>query len=210
MKKILLTLTLVAVVLSMWYFSTRSQVSLPAVPSQDTQVALAPEVENVLDQEITTLGMLAQDPVVISETQKSNQKNKDLTKAEIDRLDRDWQQSKTITPFIRMFLENATAERLLAFQKNHPGFKEIFVADAYGLNVGQTDKTSDYYQADESWWTDSFNAGKGKTFHGKIEFDASSQTEAISIYIPIMNPESGAAIGVLKGVLDLLSIKNSL
>ena len=44
--------------------------------------------------------------------------------------------------------------------------------------------------------------------HGKIEFDESSQTEAISLYVPVM--DGGKAIGVFKGVLDLSSISGQL
>lgn len=171
---------------------------------------LSPEVEAVLAKETKILEGLAQDPLIISEVAASNAKDRTLSKEAIARLDEEWQKSKEMTPFIQQFLSNRTAERLVAFQTDHAGFKEIFVANIYGLNVGQTDKTSDYYQADEAWWQDSYNDGLGKILHGQIEFDESSQTEAISLYVPITDLASSKAIGVLKGVLDLVVIKRQL
>ncbi len=184
--------------------------SAPVAKTESKEIQLAPEVEAILAEETEKLKILVANSVIVDEVRASNEKNKNLAQAEIQTIDKEWQASKNINPFIQKFLDNKTAVELRAFQNQYPGFKEIFVADAYGLNVGQTNKTSDYYQADEAWWVDSFNGGVGKIMHGKIEFDQSSQTEAISIYLPIMDTVSGKAIGVLKGVLDLRAIKSAL
>jgi hypothetical protein len=191
-----------------WWFMMQS----PATSSAKTQASdsskLAPEVETVLAQETDILVALAADPSIISTVRASSEKNKLLSTEEIQRMDKEWQDSKSVTSFIAQFMSNPTALQLVAFQKTHPEFKEVFVADAAGLNVAQTDKTSDYYQADESWWTNSFNDGRGMVAHGNIEFDESSQTEAISLYVPVM--DGSRAIGVFKGVLDLSSISDQL
>lgn len=181
-----------------------------ANPKTSTEATLAPEVEQVLIKETGYLEELIRDPAILSAVIASNKKDASLSKEDIARIDDEWQKSKGVTPFIQQFLSNSTAERLLTFQKVHPGFKEVFVANAYGLNVGQTNKTSDYLQSDEAWWQNSYNDGVGKVSHGKIEFDESSQTEAISLYVPIIDPSSSKAVGVLKAVLDLSSIKSAL
>ena len=80
----------------------------------------------------------------------------------------------------------------------------------YGLNAGQTNKTTDYYQADEDWWIGAYNSGKGKASHGTIEFDESAQTEAISLYIPVMDGINNKAIGVIKAVVSITAIKMDL
>jgi hypothetical protein len=210
MKYTIGAVLLIILVLGGYMYLYKATPAAGPITSSTPQTALAPQVEKVLAEQITTLQTLAADPIIVAETKTTNDKNKDITQAQINTLDQEWQNSKGITPFIRTFLENATAQRLLAFQREHPGFKEIFVADAHGLNVGQTDKTSDYYQADESWWTGSFAGGKGKSLHGAVEFDASSQTQSIAIYVPIRDPESGSAIGVLKGVFDVAAISQAL
>jgi hypothetical protein len=191
-----------------WWFMMQTPASAPAQIQTSNSAKLAPEVETVLTQETNILMALAADPTIISAVRTSNEKNKLLSADEIQRVDKEWQDSKSVTSFIAQFMSNPTALSLVTFQKTHPEFKEIFVADATGLNVAQTDKTSDYYQADETWWINSFNNGNGLTTHGNIEFDESSQTEAISLYVPVM--DGSRAIGVFKGVLDLASISNQL
>lgn len=172
--------------------------------------AYAPEVEERLTTVAASLQQIVTDPVIIAGVQAANEKDKLLSTADITLQDEQWIASKELTPFISAFMTNATAQQLTAYQRDNPGFKELFIADAYGLNVGQTDKTSDFYQADESWWVNAMKGGQGKVFHGKIEFDQSSQTEAISIYVPVIDPSTRIAIGVLKAVLDVSSIGHSL
>jgi hypothetical protein len=41
---------------------------------------------------------------------------------------------------------------------------EMFVMDAKGLNVGQSDVTSDYWQGDEAKWQKTYGAGPGVVF----------------------------------------------
>jgi hypothetical protein len=125
-------------------------------------------------------------------------------------LDQRWRKTDGTDNFINPFLTNAVAVKLMEFQKNNFGFQEIFVTDEHGLNVGQTNKTTDYYQADEEWWIRAYNFGEGKTYHGLVEFDESAQTEAISIYVPIRDPDTAIAIGVTKAVFSITAIKAEL
>ncbi len=219
MKNFLIVIVLLILISGVVYFYVNKKTALvpapvtesaPVVKTESKEIQLVSEVVAVLDKEAEKLKIFVGRQVIVSEVRASNEKNKNLSQAEIQTLDKEWRAAKDINPFIQKFLDNKTAVELRAFQNQHPGFKEIFVADAYGMNVGQTNKTSDYYQADEAWWVDSFNGGVGKIVHGKPEFDQSSQTEAISLYLPIMDTASGKAIGVLKGVLDLKAIKSAL
>lgn len=171
-------------------------------------VSLAPEIESVLSQQMGSLMTLGVSSVFLNEVLSANEKNKELTFDDITRLDDEWIASKNVTPFIYQLLSNEIAKQLSAFQDKNQSFKEIFVADARGLNIGLTNKTSDYYQADESWWVNAYNGGSGRPLHGNIEFDQSAQTEAISIYVPVMKGDK--AIGVIKGVIDLSAIKSQL
>ena len=211
MKFFIITCILLAGILGgLYYYLSKDTISTVSTIEQKevVQTSLSPEVEAILDKEEDTLRALTVVPVIIAEVKDANNRNSSLSIEDINKLDAEWRVGEDSLPLIQDALSNETAQALIEFQKMHPGFKEIFVADAQGLNVGQTDKTSDYYQADEAWWVDSFNGGVGLAMHGKIEFDDSSQTEAISIYLPIY--DAGRAIGVLKGVLDLSVIKNQL
>ncbi|MDO8523225.1 MAG: hypothetical protein Q7S12_03025, partial [bacterium] len=198
-----------------WFSSQKTEIPPPsggATPanSGNVKTALSPEIEAVLSQKMMTVEALAKDPIILKEVALINEKNKNLTSAEITALDNKWRASKGIDDFIKPFLTNKTAVQLFAFQEKNPGFPEIFVTDKYGLNVGQTDKTSDYYQADEDWWVNAYANGIGKSYHGAIEFDDSAQSEAISIYVPIKDPSSSAVVGVIKAVLSIAAIKSAL
>lgn len=178
--------------------------------SQVSKILLAPEVEAVLDRKIALIRELVEDPVIVNEVKKANQQHKDISLQEILKLDTRWRSTEGIDEFIEPFLTNEIAHKLIEFQERHPGFSEIFVVDMYGLNAGQTNKTTDYYQADEDWWIGAYNSGKGKASHGAIEFDESAQTEAISLYIPVMDRINNKAIGVIKAVVSITAIKMDL
>ncbi len=107
-------------------------------------------------------------------------------------------------------LTNPCAKVLVGFQETNKGFSEVFVTDGRGLVVAATNKTSDYLQADEAWWTDTFAGGRGKARHGEIEYDPSARSEAISLYAPVIDPETKQAVGVIKAVCDLTAIKMEL
>ena len=84
------------------------------------------------------------------------------------------------------------------------------VTDKRGLICGETNKTTDYYQADEQWWITAYNLGKGKSYYGGIEYDESAMAEVISIYVPVIDPGINKAIGVIKAACDITAIKMEL
>src|SRR3546814_10480376 len=53
---------------------------------------------------------------------------------------------------------------------------EIFVMDNRGLNVGQSEVTSDYWQGDEAKFQKSYEAGADAIFVDEVEMDESTQT----------------------------------
>lgn len=168
------------------------------------------QVEQVLLQKRKLIEELLSDAVVLEAVTVSNQTHQTISDAKIKELDSKWQATKGVDDFVKSFLTNPCAKQLINFQDNSDGFKEIFIADAKGLNVCQTNKTSDFYQADEAWWVDAFDSSKGKVGHGVLEYDESAKTEAISLYIPVIDPKTHVAIGVCKAVVDVTDVKESL
>jgi hypothetical protein len=76
--------------------------------------------------------------------------------------------------------------------------------------VALTNRTSDYYQADEDWWVKTYNGGQGIPSHGDVEYDGSAAAEAIAMYVPITDPETMTSIGVMKVLVDIAAIKMAL
>jgi hypothetical protein len=178
-----------------------------------TEVKFAPEVHKVLERKIRLLEEgVSGVPVVIQAIQQANEDHKGLSLDEIFQKDRQWQEMDGVEGWVKDFLINPAAELLIAFQDadDHQGYSEIFITDARGLNVAMTNKTSDYYQADEDWWVKAYADGAGHAYYGDIEFDESAMTEAISVYIPLRAPETQHVIGIMKAVIDITAIKREL
>lgn len=165
----------------------------------------APELEKILGNKLAIIENFLLDPIIIGAVRKSNAEHEGISVLEIQTMDERWKspKEKADSDYIQQFLNNETAKKLLLFQETDAGFSEIFITDQRGLNVGQTNKTSDFYQADEEWWIGAYFEGKGKSYHGPVEFDESAQVEAISLYAPIRDPITKKAIGVAKAVINV-------
>lgn len=126
---------------------------------------------------------------------------------ELMRLDQQWRDAdaagNNADPLVRSVLEHEMAGELIEFRNRFPAHVEVFVTDIHGANVAATNRTSDYYQADEEWWQAAYNNGRGAIFISQPLFDESSQTLAVQIAIPVFESETGAMVGILRTTLDL-------
>jgi two-component system sensor kinase FixL len=124
----------------------------------------------------------------------------------IEQIDNQWNSdSNEITMVLAQLNTNPSARRLQtlrAFYQNKygfPVFSEIFVTNKFGANVAQSNKTSDYNQADEDWWQ---IAAKDGLYTSNVELDQSSNTSSIALASRIED-ENGKFIGVIKGILNI-------
>ncbi|WP_119328953.1 PDC sensor domain-containing protein [Cysteiniphilum halobium] len=106
---------------------------------------------------------------------------------------------------VQLLLYNACAVKLKQFQAEHPAFVEIFVTDLSGMNVCQTNMTTDFYQADEKWWQVVYHNGVGKLYYGEIEYDGSASEVVVPIYMPIYAHKK--LIGIAKTLVAIEDIK---
>lgn len=67
--------------------------------------------------------------------------------------------------------------------------------DNKGLNVGQSDVTSDYWQGDEAKWQKTYAVGPDALVIGKREYDRSSQKFLIQVSVPAVDSASKTPIG---------------
>ena len=172
---------------------------------------LSADVHAVIDKKIEALrNELTQDPRVVETVLRYNEANKDLSAEEIQTIDKTWRNTPGFNDFMKEILLNPCSKRLTDFQEKYDGFAEIFVTDVRGLNVGMTNKTTDYYQADEDWWVRAFAGDQGHFYRGEIEYDQSAMSEAIPVYVPVIDPQTRKAIGVIKAVVDLVTIRMEL
>ena len=130
-------------------------------------------------------------PEIVNAVQEQN--NRGLTLDEIKAIDKTWSAYDEINRFMMNKISNDCALELWNFQLDHRYILEIFVMDNQGANVGQTNKTSDYWQGDEAKFTESFNNGSGAIHYGEPEYDASADELIIQISVPVMS--GGRAVG---------------
>jgi len=148
---------------------------------------------------------LARDATLVSAVEASNRANRQLNPTDIERIDKLWQKSQDDDEFCRQCLTSEAAQVLVDLQARHVQFREVFVSDAVGLNVAMTNRTSDCYQADERWWIEAYDDGKGKIVFGKLEYDRSAAVWGTAICVPVYNDQR-EAIGVIKAFLNIREV----
>lgn len=213
-KSCMLSIMMLSILLGLTQCGKKSQESTSAVKKdtnvQSEKTEFSAEVIQILDKKKEVIENLAKDPLIIKAVKESNERNQNITLPEILRLDRKWQKTEGMDEFIKSFIINACGQYLVEFQEANEVFSEIFITDEKGLIVGETNKTSDYLQADEDWWVKAYNKGNGMSYYGVLEYDKSSRTEAISLYVPVRDIETKKAIGIIKAVCDITAIKMEL
>jgi len=178
---------------------------------ENLNLSFAEEVMSVINMKLTLVTTkIAQDPGIIQAVKDANIKNKDLSLSRIMVLDNEWKSVQGNNDFISSFLNNICSQRLIQFQNEFKGYPEIFITDVKGVMVAMTNKTSDYYQADEEGWIHSYDNGRGRSLYGDIEFNESAMTESIGLFIPVRDPEKNNVIGVIKVLVNIEAIKREL
>ena len=129
---------------------------------------------------------------------------------EIKLLDQQWRAADAANnnngPLVREALTSEVASELLEFKEAFPENAEVFVTDQRGALIAATNRTSDYYQADEDWWQAAYNNGQGAIYFSQPEFDESSQTFGIILAIPLYTHGTRDVTGILRTTLLLDSI----
>ncbi|WP_321389430.1 hypothetical protein [Emcibacter sp.] len=138
--------------------------------------------------------------MLISGIKAQNAQNASIGQANIDAKDKEWRAEVkngggAMTSAV---LANGVSGYLKGIRDNSQGlYTEIFAMDNKGLNVGQSDLTSDYWQGDEAKWQKTFQAGAGAIHVSDVEFDESSQTYQIQVSVAISDPASGEVVGAI-------------
>lgn len=156
-----------------------------------------------------TLRAWMKEAIVIDAVKAQNARHASITQAEIDALDKQWraETKAAAKPLIDSVMGNALSAHLRKLEASAKGLvTEIFVMDNKGLNVGQSDVTTDYWQADESKWQKTFLVGPGAVFVDKVEKDESTQKFQVQVSISIVDPTANAVIGAVTVGLDIESL----
>ena len=177
-------------------------VALTALSATAQDAHVAP----VTDYIETNVKPWLSDPVLVDAVKAQNAQNANLAQADIDALDKKWRAETegSSKEMIDGVLGNALSQFLKAKQQEAGGLiTEVFVMDNKGLNVGQSDVTSDYWQGDEDKWSKTYGAGPDAIFIDGAEKDESTQMLQSQGSIAIKDPASGEAIGAITVGINL-------
>jgi len=146
------------------------------------------------------LSQWVQSATVIDAVREQNEKHAGLSQSDIDALDQAWrnQADSGSQPMIDDLLSRSVSEYLRVQQSESGGLiTEVFIMDNHGLNVAQSDATSDYWQGDEAKFQKTFGAGSGTIFVDEVEFDDSSGSYQVQVSLTIDDPADGSPIGAV-------------
>jgi hypothetical protein len=107
------------------------------------------------------------------------------------------------TTTARLGILTTAASRFLAdLVANDSVYREVLVTDRHGRIVAASGITSDYLQADETWWYDAWDNGRGRVRVSDVGRDDSAGVYAFEIAVPVLTPEGDSVAGVMKIVAD--------
>lgn len=143
---------------------------------------------------------------LVAAVRAQNAAHRSLSQADIDGLDETWRAEvgSKPAPLIERVLGHPGSLELRARKEASAGLvTEVFVMDSRGLNVVQSDVTSDYWQGDEAKWQETYGAGPGALHISEVEYDESTQTYQSQVSMTVTDPATGEPIGAVTFGIDV-------
>ena len=122
--------------------------------------------------------------------------------ARVAEIEKEWQQDKAATAAKTGVLASSASQFLADLVKNDSVYREVLVTDRRGRLVAASNLTSDYYQADEAWWINAFDGGRGRVSVTDVRRDESAHVYAFEIAVPVTKPGDTELAGIMKIVAD--------
>jgi len=167
---------------------------------------LAGTFSRIVKEEIKDVKMYLNSPfwkeAIEEQNSKYETKSPEDVKIFLLGIDKQWLETSDDNSLVKEYLGNKQSVRLSSLVENDRNIAEIFLTDKEGGLIASSGKTSDFYQADEKWWQEAFDDGRGKYFIDSIQFDKSVGIFSINFALPIRN-KNGEIIGICKSVTDL-------
>jgi hypothetical protein len=205
---IFLTVSIVAVAgIVMMYFTGLSLLN-NTMGTQYVQISqlLGTYVKEALKSEIEDASIYTTFPLWVDIVKDANLRYKQMNAQEAELylkdMDNRWISAQKNDPFFWGYLENKISVAMRDIVKLRGNITEIFITDKYGGIVSASKRTSDFCQAEEEWWQEAYNKGKGDVYVSDINLDKPSDSWVISIAVP-MKDKDGSIVGVCKTSLSV-------
>lgn len=116
--------------------------------------------------------------------------------------DREWLADPPTAAEQAALLDSRASRFLADLTRQDSVNREILVTDRHGRLVAASNVTSDFFQADEDWWRQAFDEGRGRVSITDVRHDASAGVYAFDIAVPVPAPDDKGIAGVMKIVAD--------
>ena len=180
------------------------------VYSQELPAVITPPPISLIDTSlIKKIKSYLATEIVILSVKNQNLKYQHIKEKEVTALDAQWveERKRAQQPLIAATLSNPLSAYLTRLQAHSDGvFNEIIVMDNKGLNVGQSNITSDYWQGDEAKWQKTYAKGAGAIFIDEPEWDKETSTWRAQVNMSIDDPANGTAIGAATFEINLTEL----
>jgi len=200
--------TLVATsVLAVYVYVTTNTILRQGLENELSQHThgVADQISNLLTDQVNQVTVLSLSEVLQQAVERENRTypgNAAEIQAILDAKDTQWRAADAADnnrdPLVQEHLTSDVAQDLLEFQQTFPNHVEVFITDVYGGLTGTTNRTSDYYQADEEWWQSAYNNGDGAIYISEPEYDDSAKALAFQIALPIRDRDTNSIVGILR------------
>ena len=164
--------------------------------------------DGLLGQSEELVGWVSLSPLAGQLARQNDRVKGSLDAEQIQDVERAWASARIEDPLVHAMLTHEMVESLNRFRLLDSLLEELLVTDRVGRIVAGTNKSSDFWQADETWWTRASTLPPAEAWIGGIDYDDSAGVYAISVAIPIHN--SGGFEGVLKAVINASPLLNSI
>lgn len=176
-----------------------------AVADDDSEHEFSHQLKDLAVGRIYEIGA---SEILLEAITNANNLMKEYDQVKIDALNHQWHEEIGIDdqPLIQKVLSTKASKFLKQVQTDSDGlFTEIFTSGNNGVNVSQSEITSDYWHGDEFHWLTSFKGGAQAIFIGEIKIDDSTQILQSYISIPIID-DWGKPIGVITFGVDVQAL----
>jgi len=166
----------------------------------------------ILARHVTSLQSFALNPEVQAAIEAQNNAYVGGTGAilaKLTELDKQWIAAEDDDLLIQERLTSPLATDLAMVKLVDVDVAEVFATDRYGGLAATSDRTSDYFQADEGWWQAAYNDGGGAVFIASPELDDSTGVIAIDVAVPVY-AQNNEVIGIIRTTLDFTALLDRL
>lgn len=167
-------------------------------------------MKNLIDSAvINDINKFALTDIVLQSIKNQNTKYGNMSSEKILELDKKWraETKSTDQPLISATLTNPLSSYLTRIQAHAKGlYTEIFVMDTNGLNVGQSNISSDYWQGDEAKFQKTYSVSPTAVFIDTPEYNSELGVWLTQANLSIAN-EQNKAIGAITVEINLTELQ---